>query len=814
LFGSVWGIKTVRLEDVRAADAPCVAPPDWAQGLPCFEGVEGSVRIAYALGSTTGTTASEWLALGAMPEGTPMKLSILTQDEKGQTLELADFVHAYVPGGNLGSLTPDAEGIYTFDVALRSTLTRSQSNEREPSLPPGTPQEPAIAKWRQRVCQGEEDYDRYQRVTVDNLTTGQSWSIDVENPWPNGGSGNGAAVAAGVRARKGDQLRVRYNLRALGHVAILGSGITGVDLNRFYRLTQPASPPGSEAAQCGRWLGRFEGQQIEFPACAPPGIALDGIAMTPSLATHSKTGCGDGDPCRGDGFIDIYSPLERVGALHTRSKADAPGGVEGLFASDNAPEALQVADLAACIQQVGGQPVLLRDVALANDVEWVFRGIHGDIGGTFQAASPPVAPRRVKGDLLFVSLGSAGIYAFDVSSRSLSTSAQGGPALIGRLYVPDHSALRLQVDAVHGLLFAGGADAATGKPVIDVWNLSSVNGAPGLDGEPVPLATLHAPWSTSQLGVDAAGTGLLYTWDAQKGPLVVPFDRPQILLSGLYRPEAVAGQQQPEHGISGVQKVTSRFVPLGVPLETSLTAEKDNHLANERKGTAAFKLRVALPGSLGPELTVKVQSLRVLPADPNLGREDVGASVALPGGPGWPDNEVVVRLRRIGLGNDEGTPGSHPGEDGPLGTAFQLYESVETVLLVADPRARNGYRRQDAPGNDTADEAAQCRRCDWPGYLPDPANAAPDDLANFKELLAGRYVRAFLFASDTAGEATKQATTAAIAFFTQRGANYPLPAGSAEVAGAADLVPSPLQASLAEPAQRPALWSPGEAGVS
>src|SRR6185369_6233248 len=89
----------------------CVNAPEWAQGLPCFEGVEGSVRVAYALGSTSGTTASEWLALGTLPEGTPMELSILTQDEKGRTLELADFVSTYIPGvTGLGSLVPMTRG--------------------------------------------------------------------------------------------------------------------------------------------------------------------------------------------------------------------------------------------------------------------------------------------------------------------------------------------------------------------------------------------------------------------------------------------------------------------------------------------------------------------------------------------------------------------------------------------------------------------------------------------------------------------------------------------------------------------------------
>ncbi|HKV12058.1 MAG TPA: polymorphic toxin-type HINT domain-containing protein [Thermoanaerobaculia bacterium] len=824
LFGNTWGIKAVRLEDVREASTPCVSSPDWAQGLPCFEGVEGSARIAYALGTTTGTTASEWLALGTLPEGIPMKLAVLAQDEKGKTLELSDFVDVYghdVSG--LDVLTPDAEGIYTFDVDVRSTLTRGQAGQIEPSLPPGTTPEPAVTEWRKKVCNGEEDYDRYQRVTVDNLTTGQSWSLDVENPWPSdGGGGDGNAVVPGIRARQGDQLRVRYNLRALGHVAIMGSGITVVDLNRFYRLLQPYQTAGS--GQCGRRLGKFEGQQLEFPSCAPGSLTLEGIAMTPAVVTHSRTGC-DGVPCRGEGFIDIYSPLQRVGALHTRSTAAAPGGVEnGLFGNLEGPEAFQFADLAACIQRIDDQPVMLRDVALANDVEWVYRGIHGQVSGVFEAPDEPIEPMKISGDLLFVSLGSPGIYVFDVSARSLFLSSTGGPALVGRLAVRDHSAFRLQVDPVRHLLFAGGTDARTGKPVIDVWDIASINGAPGLPAgnpDPTPVATLQAPWSTNQLGIDTTGTGLLYTWGAEEGPLVVPFDQAQFTFSGLYRPEGA----EDEEGIPGVQRATSRFVPLGVPvpLETSLVDGEGNQIEPEsnREATAAFKLRVALPGSLGPELTAKVQSLRVLPGELILGREDVGPAVALPGGPGWPERETVVRLRRVGLGSEDGGSGSLNGEAGPLGTAYQLYESVETVLLLADPRARSGYRRQDAPDNSDpegtgdADEEAQCRRCEWPGYLPDPESNDPA-LDQVKEILASRYVRAVLFATDEDGisSTTRVATEKAIEFFEQHGENYPLPAGSAEIAGPADAVPSPVQVSLAEPAQSPAVWSAGEAGVS
>ncbi|HSL84616.1 MAG TPA: DUF6531 domain-containing protein, partial [Thermoanaerobaculia bacterium] len=140
---------------------------------------------------------------------------------------------------------------------------------------------------------------------------------------------------------------------------------------------------------------------------------------------------------------------------------------------------------------------------------------------------------------------------------------------------------------------------------------------------------------------------------------------------------------------------------------------------------------------------------------------------------------------------------------------------METVLLVADPRARRDYRRQDAPGTE-ADEEGQCRRCDWPAYLPDPADSASEDpaLNDVEELLAGPYVRAFLFADEGAGASVAQSTRDAVAWFEARAQNYPLPYGWAEVAAGAAGVPSPLQVSLAEPAANPAIWDAGEAGVA
>lgn len=545
LFGSVWGIKTTRLEDAREASEPCGEQPAWAQALPCFDNVLGSVRVAYALGSTTGLTASEFLALGTLPTATPMEMEVVTQDETGRALRLGDFVATYTQE-SLHDLVADEAGTFTFDVPLRSTFVRGGV---EPSQAPG--ESPATAPLRQEVCPAEEAHDRYQRVTVENLTTGQSWSLDIENPWPSadGGGGDGKTTVVGVRARRGDRLRVRYNLRALGEVALLGSGITTVDLNRYYRLPQPGQVAGS--SQCGRRLGQFEGATAEIPACVA-GAQGAGLAQTPALAAHAATGCNDAG-CRGEGRIDLYSPLTRVGTIHSFSDVADPGGV-------------RFQDAAACLSRVGDELAWLRDVALANDVRYVDRGFRGRLDGT---VLPPEEGRETierRGDLLFQSLGAAGIFVFDVALRRLSESH-----LMGHLKVDGHSAFRLQVDPNRGLLFAGGTDytGAVPRPVIDVWDLSFVAGFPGQDRAPRPRLSLHAPWTTPHLGIDTVGTGLLYTWDAEEGPLAVPFEGPRMFLSGLYLPEDDELPTDPGQRPVPVERPTETFVPLGVPFEAT-----------------------------------------------------------------------------------------------------------------------------------------------------------------------------------------------------------------------------------------------------
>jgi RHS repeat-associated protein len=807
LKGSTWGIRAVRVEDAREAKSSCQASPGWASSLPCFDAVIGGARVAYGVGQGPDTTASEYLAAGTLPAATPVDIEILTQDESGRELGLKDFVREYLSEGAWTGLSPDdSTGLYTVDVELTSTYARAQAGQIEPSLDPATAKPPdATLAWRTSACNGEPAHDRYQRVTVDNLTTGQSWSIDIENAWPDG-SGSGKGTVAGIKAHRNDRLRVRYNVRALAYVALIGSGVSVVDLNRFYHLP---SPSGGGISQCGRHLAKYQGQTISWPDCAYPGNdpsnsgALNGLDMISSVAVVSGTGC-KGDTCaRGATAVDIFAPRVSIGVVHSSSPANQPGNITPT-------------EVFGCLRMLGGLRAQLRDVALATDVAWLDRHIRGTIeSGTFSipADKKDAQPVEVTGDLLFASLGDAGIFVFDISDRTVSNST-----LVGQLLLPGHRIFRLELDPVGGLLFAGGFDA-NDAAIIDVWPLRAINGGPGALAQAQPIATIKAPWgATNHLGVDHTGSGLLYTWGGRSGPLAVPYQGPQLGFAGLYRP-AEDDDTEPE-GVrprSPVERPSAAFVPLGIApvlVEKSDDQREEQRKHTERIASPAFRLRVALPAGLGELLTAKVQSLRTLPPASALAEDSIGNSAALPGGPGWPDREVFVTLRRIGS--------TDTSASGRFSTAYNLYESEETVLLLADPRARHEYRRQDLlagshPLADRADEQAQCRNCEWPSYLPDAATSTgPNDprFAKIKQLLAGgRYVRAYLAVDPSNGEA-RAATEAALAMFAAQGANYPAPSGVVELAGWADDVPSPIQASNAEPAQNAAFWSPGEAGVS
>lgn len=731
--GGTWSIKAVAVEDVY----------DTAPG-GTFSARDGGVRTAYAIGSDSGGVG-EFLALSALPQATPVDLEVLVRDKLDEPLELFEFCEELGCADQLEG-APDRNGFYDITIAD----------------PAGLPNRPAPLL-REDACDWQPNSDRYQRVTLDNLATGQSWTVEVLTAeW-----GGPSASPLTFRARRGDVLQLRYNLQALGFVALLGSGITVVDLNRFYDT--PLEQGSGGGAQCGRRLGRYEGAEVEFAGCGP-AVLRYGIDMTPSLAVLGET--GSGVETRGTGSIHTYSPLMSAGMIHASALESSPGSLDN-------------GQLVCTRDRVAG--AFHRDIALARDIEWVDRGLRSIAPGepfTVTDETRFDRPARIRGDLLFVSVGEPGILVFEVGNRY--------PVLIGRLWKEGHPVYRLQVEPDLGILLAGSTDGR-----LDVWDLHDVNLAPRSDlgpqfgdlASPRPLATIEGvPWQTDRLAVDLSGTGLLYAWaGGSTGAEAIPIRPPKPIVAGLYRAPGATGA-----GPARELRPTATLVPLGVPTELSAAAERDNRERNEERFTAAFKVRLALPGALGDKVGVRVESLRAKPPEEMTGADDLGPMRMPKGGGSWPDPYANLTLKRLA--------GTAANVDGRFGQAFNLYESEEIVLLLADPRAMDDYVLQGAVGESEAptidSEAGQCRRCGRPGVL-----TGEDEVVEM--LAAGRWLRVVLDVDSVPGLAD-----------VFGGDGVPIPAAVVELAGWADDVPSPQQASLAEPPLGAAGWSPGEGGVA
>ncbi|MBK9064831.1 MAG: Ig-like domain-containing protein [Acidobacteria bacterium] len=828
-FGSSWAVRTVRIEDVRERKAPAPTTPLFTDP-GYFTSVDGGVRTAFAAGAIGTLLGGDYLALvGSLPAGTPSSMEVVVRDDAEPSAGSYELRELYERPEQLNAPDsfkglPSDHGFYEFDVRVYTMGYGSTPADHRAN--------------RASVC-GEQPWDRYQRVSVDNLSTGQTWSADVENPWPPGGTGDGTRRIR-IRGRLGDRLRIRYNVVALGYLSIVGSGISVLDLNRMYRNPGPVAAQANKS-QCNRRVGKYEGEDVAlYGVCPAPNSAgtaqgvptLNGLSNTPALVALP-----------GPVNVNVYSVLTHFGVVHESAKLTTPGDLS--IPSKVPLQFWQTPDGATCLGErapAGLRPAY-RAIAYARDAAWTDLGIRVGTGAAFNG--PALKPVKTTGDLLFVSMGVAGIL-----SISLGPLANGDP--IGRYWVEGHSVYRLQADVARGLLFAGGQDR-NGNSIVDVWDLARANGGPTPAGvfppasgqavDPRLLATLYVPWDTNHIGLDETGAGLVYTWGYRKAPdgsggvvteegaFVMPFDAPSITFAGVFRKDTAA--PAPGTLAPSVRQLVTKLDPLGVPLRLSPFDERDTPAdetcsdldralgANCR--TAAFKVRVALPGSaagraLGATLNAKVQSLRGLPDKRLLAQEDLGALVPPCGGTepcdggahaaesGWPDRDVWVTLRRIGKGYS-GADITSP--DGPTSNPYDLYESDETVVLVADPRARfaywKPYQALEVKSGNPPDERHQCRRCDRPPTLPQDAS----DTSVVELLAGGPYVRAFL--SPKPGSPDELATRAAILYFN--GTNYPPPSGYVRVSGFADEVPSVTQIALAEPAQNPAVWT-AEAGAS
>ena len=83
---------------------------------------------------------------------------------------------------------------------------------------PGRHERPPRLFARLRRAATRQSWDRYQRVSVDNLSTGQTWSADVENPWSGGAaratgcSGSASAAGSATGSHPLQRLRARLPL--------------------------------------------------------------------------------------------------------------------------------------------------------------------------------------------------------------------------------------------------------------------------------------------------------------------------------------------------------------------------------------------------------------------------------------------------------------------------------------------------------------------------------------------------------------------------------------------------------------------------
>ncbi|MBL8114321.1 MAG: hypothetical protein JNK60_15680, partial [Acidobacteria bacterium] len=766
LEGASWVVKVARLEDFQRVTTSGTSPPPpecdasgsngrppCACGLPfvpsvpmgCVNPTVGGVRTAFSTGFTAGLLGPEFLAVaGSLPSGTPVDIDVLVQDKNpdGKALPLGEFF-ARRPSGSLPAPGPD--GFRTFAVDL--------SRNAPPQIQP----QPRLA-----ICD-ESSMDRFRRVSIDNLTTGQTWSFDMLDPaW---GGPAGTEIATDIRARDNDLLQIRYNQRTWVYQAIVGSGITVVDVNRFYRtVSSPSSEPELLLSQCGRRLSAYEGQEIDFgQPLGSPG-AIPGLFYTTGIAAIGQSEAGSvGGTIAGAESAEVYSALRSFGAVRSTAYVRSPdllhGGKDDLR------------------NLVPGRITNVRDVVALTD---------------FEVPDPANGNRPGLRDLVFYTVFEGGVLVYDVTHRALTR--------FGRLGVPAGGAVnRLTLDRANARLFGEGtmAEAAGLVPKVFVWDITNPRGDPPAapSQDPRLVSVLDAP-SDAGLVVDSL-TGLLYTWQngstpQTSGARTFAFGDP-----GIHALARLHGSSSGGVNLLSYE-LTDLVAPLGTPLRATVAEDLTNASEDDSYVSGAIRLRAALPAGLGDELTVKVQSLTERPDDRHLADEDLGAFVGVPGGSRWGKSEVFVTLKRLSLAS---------GRSGPLSELGSLYESVESIVFVSDPRALDGHTLQQAT-NTEADEESQCRRCKRPPHYPLPSAGTTDPVVEV--MATGPYAR-FVLAEDPSNPS--QATQDALAFLRSMGGHYRIPHGLVSLTGWAASIPSPFQSALAEPVLEPAIVET-EAGTS
>ncbi|MEO8195271.1 MAG: RHS repeat-associated core domain-containing protein [Thermoanaerobaculia bacterium] len=282
-------------------------------------------------------------------------------------------------------------------------------------------------------------------------------------------------------------------------------------------------------------------------------------------------------------------------------------------------------------------------------------------------------------DYAFVTHATGGLLAFDLTRRS-------EPQLVARVRLP-LVALGVSIDQTRMRAYVSGASG--GLAIVELASLATTtlvdadeNGVDDRVLEVVPIPEVQ-PGSPAVVEPDL---GLVFV-GGDGGAAAIAVGAPKIVLIAA----------------DGSNRRLTELAPLGVPSRNVGTFEAPFWVP------ASFRIRVALPSTLGPEVRIDVAG--VGPGGEPL--DDAGDLEGLPGTRFEGDEGVV--LHRLS---------EQPWEEGS-----QIYES-DTLIAVADLRAAKAYTRsarEKEPAN-----PGWCVRCDR-SILGIPESA--------REILSGDAIR-------------------------------------------------------------------------
>ncbi len=698
-------IRSYRVEDfVKAKDASSSDCGAFSPHAVCK--ATSSALVSWTLGysSTLGLASNTFLS--DRPESIPRKLQVLVQDDDEAYDGLAEFKEK----GHATEVKTFANGMKQLSLTLA----------RDASIP-----------------------YLYQRITVENATLDLKWSADA--------TPTGDAKFTEILAGPTDRIIVKRNRATYGVLSHYGFGIGVYDLNAIESNDYPDKPSNYKTIR----------EQIALTSAAidpecfvpytertkPPDYAIPDLSLS---AEAGVTIGADGDinvyapdPLRG--ILDLRFPLptEEQPLLTEEQKCDirSPEGL--LFNTPFGSEegiAPRIKKLHEAVESASSRPVISRYNSVAT-YHWSIepadnaRGLRGSMKN-----------RLAWRDYLLVAGGDYGVLVVETDGS------------------PTHSGPHRPLTAVHlvdVIWIPGGAVAVRTIPrsnyatVVDrrgrvlLVDISHIDERFDDEGNPRPGDELFptAKKAINGTAIDPTDIGAddpRIIWKSDPGivsgtlaPVIDP-DTGMLYAGELMKKavKVVAGldpqiRMKVDIGEEQGLSVVTGVVPLGLepPKDIKERIEKlpkceDGKTARcrENASLAAFRLEVALPGSIAEALTASNKELRVA-----VESERVLDAVTEQTPEGFPR----AHLRRTLRDGSEELPKRAAKEfklerilpdDATLAKNLRFQKGYNKflspwIIAIADPRASAQYHWDDP----TADhkEDLGCRFCDRPTYLKD-----------------------------------------------------------------------------------------------